>query len=509
MEDFKKFALCVGLTFAAAFIGVCLMMAFLYQVYVAYALAIGGGLAALKWLVLPLIKQGVDIAITIDNHRKQQYMLVAPDQNGNYPFLVAPSGQIVGMVPSGNAPFKQITAKGQRAIETTIEEVDDTPKSKVPALPSGTGETLFLSSDYALPADDFLSGRKLFVGTSGSGKSNSVGTYCEELGSLGVPFLLADTEDEYRPLCNPQWLTRGVLAGLDARYSVTVENAAQFGEYVLDHRLQVILNLHSYEMEEAAQVMIGIINGMKRWEEARDNEHRIPSDFILEEAVTWLPQYVRESPLHGTDTLAQLQGTFFNDMVRRGRKRGLGLTLVCQKIAELDNRAMQSDGKLLHRQTEEADLDRYKKMGINRDETLSLANGEAFLYTGRVSKLRVQIRRRNSPHGANTPGLANLRKAQSNPEITRNFGRNEEDTRNDFGTDGEPFRRLSLVSSTTQNTQKNGIADVPETTKEAILELYRQGTKRTDIQSQLALNGDEYWMIREVCNDFDQQQRRA
>lgn len=368
--------------------------------------------------------------------------------------------------------------------------------------------TMHLSDDYALPANDFLSGRKLFVGTSGSGKSNSVGAYGEELGTLGVPFVLGDTEDEYQPLCDPRWLKNGILAGLDCAYSVNVENAAQFGAYVLTNRLQVILNLQSYEFEQAALVMVGIIGGMREWQEALPNEKRIPSDFILEEAVTWLPQYVRESPLHGTETLAQLQGTFFNDMVRKGRKRGLGLTLVCQKIAELDNRAMQSDGKLLHRQTEEADLDRYRKMGITREDSLSLGNGECFLYTGRVSKLRVQIRRRKSPHGANTPGIealfAQRNDAEMPDEISKSFG----PTRSDFGQGQKPFQNdFAETSETVQSTVERGIESVPEETKKAILGLYREGFKRTEIQSQLGINGDEYWMIKAVCNDYDQTKR--
>ncbi len=393
-----------------------------------------------------------------------------------------------------------------------IEETTASKQLESPRAPERQPQivTMHLSDDYALPANDFLSGRKLFVGTSGSGKSNSVGAYGEELGQLGVPFVLADTEDEYQPLCNPKWLKNGILAGLDCANSVTVENAAQFGAYVLTHRLQVILNLQSYEFEEAAKVLIGIISGMREWQEALPNEKRIPSDFILEEAVTWLPQYIRESPLHGTETLAQLQGTFFNDMVRKGRKRGLGLTLVCQKIAELDNRAMQSDGKLLHRQTEEADLDRYKKMGITREETLSLQNGECFLYTGRVSKMRIQIRRRNSPHGANTPGIEALFAQRNDAEMPSEMSRNFAPRRSDFEQGQKPFQNgFSETSEAAQSTVDRGIGNVPEEMKKAILGLYREGFKRTDIQSHLGLNGDEYWMIKAVCNEYDRAKGQA
>lgn len=362
--------------------------------------------------------------------------------------------------------------------------------------------TMHLSDDCLVPADDFLSGRKLIAGISGSGKSNTVGTYGEELGRLRVPFVLGDTEDEYQPLCNPRWLPNGVLAGLGTQYPVNVENAAQFGEYVLTHRLQVILNLQSYEMEEAALVMIGIIGGMREWEQALPNDQRIPCDFLLEEAVTWLPQNIKESPLYGTETFNMLQSTFFNDMVRKGRKRGLGLTVVCQKIAELDKRAMQSDGKILHRQTEPRDLECYKKFGIPPEITPFLADGECFLFSSHLSWKRVQIRQRQSPHGAKTPGIANLQK-QRNPDENREISAS---SGKPFEQDTEPLREAFAERS---ETRQASVQTVPEDVKKAILGLYREGFKRTDIQAQLNINGDEYWMIKTVCNEYDQQKQKG
>jgi hypothetical protein len=399
-------------------------------------------------------------------------------------------------------------------------DVQPSPTEDRKMLPSSNLEqSINLSQDYLVPADDFLSGRKLIVGVSGSGKSNSIGTYGEELGRLEVPFVLADTEDEYRPLCDPRWLRNGILAGATGMYSVSVDNAEQFGHYVLDNLLQVILNLQSYEMVEAAQVMIGIIKGMREWQEELPNEKRIPSDFIFEEAVTWLPQYVNESPLKSQDpqTLAALQNTFFNDMVRKGRKRGLGITLVCQKIAELDNRAMQSDGRLLHRQTEEADLERYRKMGITREESLSLQNGEAFLFTGRVSKKRIQVRRRHSPHGANTPGLEQLRHHQiarnatkGEPEIWGIFDENTEKQTgglNSFGQPIEPIDNISKFHRTEISVQKSPEREVPEMLRTEILQRYADGMKRTAIRDDLQINGDQYWMVREVCDEYDRQRQ--
>ena len=285
---------------------------------------------------------------------------------------------------------------------------DDGEDEDIPQIesPGPRDEYLNISVDYQPHADEFLSGRKLIAGISGSGKSNSVADVCEELGRLGVPMVLADTENEYQALGSKLYLPNHMLAG---RSQVVPDNAEQFGHYILDNHKQVILDLTDYDdMEEAAWVMVNIIKGMRAWQEKFANELRIPSEFLLEEAPTWLPQNVGESPLKGTEVWQPLQDAFFNNLVRKGRKRGLGVTVICQRVAEIDKRALQSDVKILHRQTEINDLKKYKEMGVSNDEAVSLQNGEAYYFSSNVSKMLIQMRLRNSPHGANTPGLKAL-----------------------------------------------------------------------------------------------------
>ena len=271
--------------------------------------------------------------------------------------------------------------------------------------PRPRDEYLNISEDYQPHADEFLSGRKLIAGISGSGKSNSVADVCEEFGRLGVPMILADTENEYQALGNKRYLPNYMLAD---RSHVTKDNAEQFGHYILENHKQVILDLTDYDAEEGAWVMVNIIKGMKAWEEKFANELRIPCEFLLEEAPTWLPQNAGESPLKGTEVWQPLQDAFFNNLVRKGRKRGLGITVICQRVAEIDKRALQSNAKILHRQTDINDLKKYREMGLKDEETLSLGDGEAYFFSSKVSKKLIQMRLRNSPHGANTPGLKAL-----------------------------------------------------------------------------------------------------
>jgi hypothetical protein len=430
----------------------------------------------------------------------RQATLQLMERGYNTKIVNARTGDVIELI----SPY---TGKAQIALpETKVEEIAP-PVFQQIAAPSA--DAFHISEEYEVPADDFLSGRKLIVGLSGTGKSNSIGTYGEELGRLRVPFLIADTENEYQPLCDARYLHNGLLAGAQ---NVNVDTSYQFGRYVLEARLQVILNLQSYDkMEEAAKVMIGIVSGMRDWQEERDNENRIPCDFILEEAVTWLPQNIKESPLYGTDELNMLQGTFFNDMVRKGRKRGLGLTLVCQKIAEIDKRALQTDGKILHYQNEGPDLACYEKMGIAREETLSLQKGDAFLFTSRVSKKRVHIRRRSSPHGANTPGLENLRRQENE---VRSFGnipetpwRNPEISDTNYTSFGVPTERIRNISDFPSPGAKTPQRGIPDETRNEIIELYKNGVNRTQIQERLRIAGDQYWQLRDICDQVDRVQR--
>ncbi len=279
-----------------------------------------------------------------------------------------------------------------------------------------------LARDLHPHADALLSGRISAFGVPGSGKSNFVAVMCEELGAKYVPLLLADTEDEYAPLVDAarSFLPRGYLAGSpdvlqEAKEPVPhfipleAEHAFAFGQAILEEGLQVILNLPSYgNAEEAALVMIEIIAGMQVWEQQQPLRDRVSCMFILDEAATWLPQRVEESIL-APETLATLQSTIFNDVVRKGRKRGIGFILATQRIAEVDKRALQSSWRFLHQQTEDVDVRRYKALlpSLDKETVLGLLPGECIV-SSPMGTMRTRIRLRYSPHGAPTPGLESV-----------------------------------------------------------------------------------------------------
>ena len=317
--------------------------------------------------------------------------------------------------------------RGESQEEEPEDKEDEQPQRPTPYNKDLHRGRLFLGHYLYPEAREVLSKRIGMFGIPGSGKSNGVAVFVEELGRLpifveelqrwveiGVPFVLADTEGEYFALCSRRYLMRPFYASAE---NVTPESAHQFGQDVLEKGLQVILDLQSYESDdEAAEIMIGIIAGMRAWAEARENDERATCMFILDEAAIWLPQQVNESNLSkekdesGQALLARLQQAFFGTVVRRGRKRGIGFLFATQRPADLDKRCISCDWLMLFRQSFPNDLNKYAELGVPKDAAQALSNGEAFVIDPRGQRSVQQFRKRHSPDNSASPGPASLQK---------------------------------------------------------------------------------------------------
>ncbi len=285
-------------------------------------------------------------------------------------------------------------------------------------------------------ANTFLSGRKVLLGVSGSGKSNNLIVCCEELGRLEPPppLILFDTDDENRQLCNPAYLPNPVW--MDKSRRLTPGNAYKSAQTIMERRYQCIINLQCFEDEEAAWIMINMIKGVKDWEESRTV--RIPCEIVLDEATVWLPQNPRESTLSSVmvedpdgnadeygkakqvSLLSLVQRAFFSTVVRRGRKRGMGFTLAAQRIAEIDKRALQGSWTFLMRQTQAADFREYAKFGISPEEAMGLLDGEAFVFAPGNPREKHRLRESKCPHdGGSTPGLKELRSPAKREQVAK------------------------------------------------------------------------------------------
>lgn len=55
-------------------------------------------------------------------------------------------------------------------------------------------------------------------------------------------------------------------------------------------------------------------------------------------------------------------------------------------------------------------MERYNRWGITNEEAMNLHDGEGFLFSKRVNKLRIQVNRRQSPDDSQSPGIESIRK---------------------------------------------------------------------------------------------------
>ncbi|HEX9132122.1 MAG TPA: hypothetical protein VF844_07505 [Ktedonobacteraceae bacterium] len=363
---------------------------------------------------------------------------------------------------------------------------------------------LYLSDTFVPGVESMLGHTLLFCGIRRAGKSNGMAVVAEELASYGVPLLVCDTEDEYGPLANQVYLPRGILAGsadllqqsTALRNSVAIDarGAYEFGRSILEDSLQVVLSLKSFaDDNEAALVMCELIAGMHAWESSRANAQRVPCMVFLDEANKWLPQNERESYV-SREVQVELQKAMFGTMVRRGGKQGLGLALTTQRIVELDKRALQTTWKFLFQQTEQVDIDRYRALGLDKDEIMSLRRGECFVYSPQVIGFRIAMRARRSPHLAHTPGLEQLlahrRRLRPVEYVTSRSFTGQGETQQAHEEPGEQIPTTetlpltgTLRSTVTRHTR-------PQTMLERALEMWNAG-HQTVLEMAIALSTEQ------------------
>jgi hypothetical protein len=282
-------------------------------------------------------------------------------------------------------------------------------------------EPVCLAENFQPSIHSLLGATVLMIGKRRSGKSNGMSVFFEELARYVIPFVLFDTEGEYDGLVAPRHLPRGILvcseemaetlerehSGDGARIVVAnIDGAFELGRAIMDGELQAVVNLSSFDDEEAAWIMIDLIEGMYTWEQERRNDQRIPVIVGLDEAAKWFPQNAK-SPI-SRDATALLQRAFFDVIVGRGGKRGFGLITSTRKYSIIDKRLLESTWKLLFQETEDIELKQYEQWGIPREATLALKQGECFMFNHLVIGFRLQLRRKYSPDFGATPGLNNL-----------------------------------------------------------------------------------------------------
>jgi uncharacterized protein len=242
---------------------------------------------------------------------------------------------------------------------------------------------------FQINAETVATGRTCVIGSSGSGKSYAVGVLCEELCKAKVPFVLIDIEGEYSGLKEKYdaiWV--GEEPECDLKWSGV--NLPLLAQYAPDCPA-LILDLSGVEKsrEKVASFLLGAYREISK--------RRTPYLVILEEADRFVPQVGERLRI-------------FDELARRGRKRGLGLVFCTQRPSVVDKNilsqcANQLIGKLVIRNDLQSVAQFFSSRGLPNQLT-NLAPGEFFALGGLSAEpVCVKIRERETRHGGMTPKL--------------------------------------------------------------------------------------------------------
>jgi hypothetical protein len=262
---------------------------------------------------------------------------------------------------------------------------------------------LHVSDDLSLPAQAVTETFGILA-ARGSGKSNTAAVMAEEMFEVGLPFVVVDpvrawwgmrsSRDGKKP-----GLPIPIFGGRHGDVPLERSGGNLIADLVVDQRLSCILDVSEFDSEAAKKAFL--LDFSRRL--YTRNEH--PLHLFLEEADDYIPQRpMRDEP--------QLLRAWEN-IVRRGRNRGLGCTLITQRSAALNKNVLTQVQTLIPMRTtgpqDIAAIEAWVKYHNQSHEILaslpSLEDGEGWVWSPHFLKktVRVKFRLRHTFDSGATP----------------------------------------------------------------------------------------------------------
>jgi uncharacterized coiled-coil protein SlyX len=254
---------------------------------------------------------------------------------------------------------------------------------------------LKISATLALPPDA-ITQRAALLAVSGAGKSNAARAMAEEFFAARLPFVAVDPKGDW-------W---GLRAGRDGKAQGGLDVVIFGGEHgdiplergagalvadtIVDQRLSCVLDLSGFESEAARKAFL-LDFATRLYQRNRD-----PLHLFLEEADDYLPQ----KPMRDEARLLRA----FENIVRRGRSKGLGMTLITQRSAVVNKNVLTQVETLFALRTtgpqDIAAIEAWMKYhGADREMLSTLAgleDGEAWVWSPHYLKKTQRFRFRRS-----------------------------------------------------------------------------------------------------------------
>jgi uncharacterized protein len=267
--------------------------------------------------------------------------------------------------------------------------------------------TLRISPELALPVD--VAGEAIAIlAKRGAGKTNTAVVLVEELYRAAVQVVVLDPVGAWWGLRSSfdgksDGLEIPILGGQHGDVPLEPTAGAVLADVVVDSGSPLLLDLSDFVSKEQIRRFVTDFAERLYRRKARD---RALVHLVLEEADEFAPQASR------ADT-ARMRGAI-EQIVRRGRSRGLGVTLISQRSAVLNKDVLtQTDVLVVLRTTGPHDLRAVREWIDSRgdehagevlESIPALATGEAWVWNPERDLLRrCQIRRRDTFDSSSTP----------------------------------------------------------------------------------------------------------
>lgn len=249
---------------------------------------------------------------------------------------------------------------------------------------------LQIGADLALPREA-VTETFGYLACRGAGKTNASRVVAEAFFDAELPFVVVDPVGSWWGLLSSRdgkhpGLPILVLGGKHGHLPLERESGELVADLVVEHRLSCVLDLSTFESEAAKKKFL--LDFAKRLY-AKNEE---PLHLFLEEADDYIPQRpMREE--------AQLLRAWEN-IVRRGRARGLGMTMITQRSASLNKNVLTQVQTLVTLRTtgpqDRAAIEAWLKYNDQSPKILAelprLANGEAWVWSPNFLKVTKKVK---------------------------------------------------------------------------------------------------------------------
>lgn len=289
----------------------------------------------------------------------------------------------------------------------------------------------------------------------GAGKSNTAVVVAEEMYDKGIPFVAIDPKGDWWGIRSSasgkgSGLSIPIFGGLHADLPLDARSGALIADLIVEHKLSCVLDVSEFDSKaEQVRFLTEFAQRLFRLKA----KHTFPLHLFLEEADDYIPQKVFTN-------LAQCVGAF-SKIVKQGRSRGLGATLITQRSAVINKDVLTQVDTLIPMritapQDRKAILGWVEHHALGKEIVDSLPNlndGEAWVWSPQFLKVleKIQVRRRRTFDSGATPELGEVAKAATLADIN-----------------------LEALSSKLEATVEKIKADDPKELRRRIAELERE-----------------------------------